>query len=224
MPTQQDIVIEHIHKLVESGMLNSGDRLPAERRLAEKLGVSRANVRAAYQKLEVYGVAKTYPQSGTVIKDFNHKVLTAQMAGILKLDRYDFKSLVHVRSILELEAVKLAAKNATAEDIEEIRKACEATCQCGDTDERNEKDFEFHQAIARASHNPVIASLLLVITPDVLHYFHLHHFCWGKVDQSNEDHRMLCDAIAAGNAGDASRIIKSHLRDLVAFSKKNKAD
>ena len=224
MTSQQDIVIEHVRNLLETGKLSAGDKLPAERRLAEELGISRVNVRAAYQKLEIYGVAETYPQSGTVIKEFNHKVLTSQMAGIVKLDRYDFMSLVHVRLILELEAVKLAVKNATEGDIANIQEACRDACTFQTDEERSSKDFAFHQAVARASHNPVIASLLLVITPDVITYFKRHRLCSGRVAKSNEEHQMICNAIAARDAREASRVLRLHLHDIVAFSKKQAAN
>ena len=98
--TQVDTVIRHIRSLLDSGRLFPGDRLPAERKIAEQLGVSRANVRTALQKLEFYGIVKTYPQSGTVVAQ-------------------------HTVQVLEVEAIRLCAMNRTEEDIESIRQALE---------------------------------------------------------------------------------------------------
>ena len=61
-----DKIIRQIRSLISSGQLGSGDRLPAERKLAEKLGVSRMQVRDAIRKLDYYVIQKTFTQSVTV--------------------------------------------------------------------------------------------------------------------------------------------------------------
>ena len=62
---QVETVLKYIKEQLYSGSLQPGQRLPAERRLAEMLGVGRAHVRAAYHKNELYGRDQTLPQSGT---------------------------------------------------------------------------------------------------------------------------------------------------------------
>ena len=52
-------VIDYVRGLLDSGRIQPGDRLPAERKLAEQLGVGRAQVRTAFQKLEFYGIVQT---------------------------------------------------------------------------------------------------------------------------------------------------------------------
>ena len=79
--------------------------------------------------------------------------------------------MVYVRELLEIEAVKLCARNRTVEDLAVIEAALKECEEKFYTDERVSKDFAYHQALARGAHNPVIASLLLVITPDVLRYY-----------------------------------------------------
>ena len=168
---QVETVLKYIKEQLYSGSLQPGQRLPAERRLAEMLGVGRAHVRAAFQKLEFYGIVQTFPQSGTVVAQEKMQVLERLITDALQIEQYDFASLVYVRVLLELEAVRLCARNRTPEDLENIEQAlleCEAKFY---TDERVSKDFAYHQALARGAHNPVIASMLLVITPDVLRYY-----------------------------------------------------
>ena len=65
--TPADKIIKQIRNLITSGQLNPGDKLPSERKLAEKFGVGRTSVRDAIRKLEFYGILKTLPQSGTVV-------------------------------------------------------------------------------------------------------------------------------------------------------------
>ncbi len=216
----EDIVIEHIRSLFNTGKLEPGDRLPAERKIAELLGVSRAHVRSAYQKLEIYGIAKTYPQSGTVLSDGSVQALSSQFSGLIKVKMFDFASLVHVRTLLETEAVRLAVKHATAEDIELIRSACQASMQNEDPSKQYEMDLEFHQSIAQSSGNPVISSLLLVITPDVLSYYRKHQLCTTSIDITNAEHSALCDAIGERDLRLALRILKEHFRGITELSAK----
>ncbi|NJO68789.1 MAG: FadR family transcriptional regulator [Bacteroidetes bacterium] len=62
-----DIIIRQIRELISSGIIKPGDRLPAERELAERFGIGRGYIREALKKLEFYGIVKTLPQSGTMV-------------------------------------------------------------------------------------------------------------------------------------------------------------
>ena len=174
---QVETVLKYIKNELYSGRLQPGERLPAERRLADMLGVGRAHVRAAFQKLEFYGIVQTFPQSGTVVAQEKMQVLERMITDALQIRQYDFASLVYVRVLLEIEAIKLCARNRTAEDLENIERALEECEAKFYTEERVSKDFAYHQALARGAHNPVIASMLLVITPDVLRYYQRYRVC-----------------------------------------------
>ena len=113
------LVIEHIKKQIAE---LPGERLPSERKLSELLKVSRSHVREALQKMELYGIVKTYPQSGTVVSEFSKDQLDTMITDALKISKYDFSSLVYVRVLLEIEVCKLCASNRTEEDLENIEK------------------------------------------------------------------------------------------------------
>lgn len=215
---QVDTVLKYIKEELYSGRLQPGGRLPAERRLSEMLGVGRAHVRAALQKLEFYGIVQIFPQSGTVVAQEKMQVLERVIADALRIERYDFASLVHVRALLETEAVRLCARNRTEQDLTEIERvlaACEAMFY---TDERVSKDFAFHQAIARAAHNPVIASLLLVITPDVLRFYQRYRVCTVPQEEVCFEHRELLKCIRNGDEEGAAAMMQRHLRSLLDFA------
>ncbi|MDE5637297.1 MAG: FCD domain-containing protein [Alistipes sp.] len=215
---QVDVVLKHIKDLLYSGRLEPGERLPAERRLAAQLNVSRAHVRTAFQKLEFYGIVKTYPQSGTVVAQEKMQVLNSLIIDALKIDRYDFRSLVDVRVLLEIEAIKLCARNRTDEDLANIEAAlaeCEAKFE---SDERVNKDFAYHQAIAQGCHNPVIASLLLIITPDVLRYYQKYKVCSVPQKEVFFEHREMLRFIRERNEEAAADMIRTHLKNLTDFS------
>ncbi|MCM1151378.1 MAG: FCD domain-containing protein [Alistipes sp.] len=218
-PTKQvDIVLKYVKDQLFSGQLRPGGRLPAERRLAEMLGVGRAHVRAALQKLEFYGIVQTFPQSGSVVAQEKMQVLEHALADALRIEQYDFASLVSVRLLLETEALRLCTRNRTEEDLEEIGRALVACEEKFYTDERVAKDFAFHQALARGAHNPVIASLLLVITPDVLRFYHRYRVCAVPQEEVCAEHRELLRCVSERDEEGAVETLRRHLEALGDFA------
>ena len=219
---QVEVVLNHIRTLIDSGRLFPGDRLPAERRMSEQLGVSRAHVRTAYQKLEIYVVVKTYPQSGTIVAEHTVQVLEGLIGDLLKIEGFDFYSLVYVRVLLEVEAIRLSAINRNEEDIELMKAACIEFDEYADSDRRVEKDFAFHKAVARGAHNPVISSLLLVITPDVLTYYLKYQICANPKEEVINEHRRMLECIIAQDPVGAEMCIREHLASIMAFAEERK--
>ena len=218
---QVETVLKYIKEQLYSGRLQPGERLPAERRLAEKLGVGRAHVRAAFQKLELYGIVQTFPQSVTVVAQEKMQVLERMITDALQIEQYDFASLVYVRVLLEIEAVKLCARNRTPEDLDNIEQALRECEEKFYTDERVSKDFAYHQALARGAHNPVIVSLLLVITPDVLRYYQRYRVCSVPSDEVCFEHRELLRCVREKDEEGAAEMLHRHLRSLREFAATN---
>lgn len=216
--SQVETVLKYIKDELYSGRLQPGERLPAERRLAERLGVGRAHVRAAFQKLEFYGIVQTFPQSGTVVAQEKMQVLERMITDALQIEQYDFASLVYVRELLEIEAVKLCARNRTVEDLVAIEAALKECEEKFYTDERVSKDFAYHQALARGGHNPVIASLLLVITPDVLRYYQRYRVCAVPSEEVCFEHRELLRCVRERDEEGAAAVLHHHLRSLREFA------
>ena len=184
---QVETVLKYIKNELYSGRLQPGERLPAERRLADMLGVGRAHVRAAFQKLEFYGIVQTFPQSGTVVAQEKMQVLERMITDALQIRQYDFASLVYVRVLLEI-------------------------------DERVSKDFAYHQALARGAHNPVIASMLLVITPDVLRYYQRYRVCTVPQEEVYFEHRELLRCVREKDEEGAVAMQRRHLKSLSEFA------
>ena len=216
--SQERKVALHILQLLESGALKPCDRLPAERKLAEDIGVSRAHVRSAIQRLEIYGIVKTYPQSGTVLADQTVSVLKNQIHNILEIDGFDFYSLVQVRILLEAEAIRLCALSRDEADIAAIRALLDDLLAHTDSPLRDEKDLAFHLGIARASHNPVIASLLLTITPDVLKYYRRFGACDNAPANVAREHEAMLECIMRSDPDAAEQCIRDHFKAISAFS------
>ena len=86
------------------------------------------------------------------------------------------------------------------------------------TDQRVSKDFAYHQAIAQGGHNPVIASLLLIITPDVLRYYQKYKVCSVPSEEVFFEHREMLRFIREHDEEAAAAMIRTHLRSLTEFS------
>lgn len=213
-----DLVLKYVKDKFYSGELKPGQRLPAERRLAAELGVGRAHVRSAFQKLEFFGIVQTFPQSGTVIAEEKMQVLERMITDALQIEHFDFASLVHVRLLLETEAVRLCALNRTEEDLKAIEEALDHCEEMFYTDERMHMDYAYHHAVARGSHNSVIAALLLVITPDVLRYYQRYRICSVPSEVVFFEHRELLRLIREQKADEAVEMMQRHLKTLKEFS------
>lgn len=116
-----DLVISRLREMITSGEVKPGEKLPPERKLAEKFGASRAHVREAIYKLQYYGIVKVQPQSGTIVTGIGDAASKGLITDFLKIDKSDFKSLVETRTLLEKESARLAALNRTEEDILQLR-------------------------------------------------------------------------------------------------------
>ncbi len=225
LETPVDKIIRQIRSLITSGQLNSGDKLPSERKLAEKLGVSRSQVRDAIRKLEFYGILKTLPQSGTVVAGIGITALEGLITDVLKLEKSDFTSLVETRVILETNAAKLAAERRTPEDIVEIQKALNAyerKIRLRET--AVEEDLMFHLKIAEASKNVVLKSLMLIITPDIVNNFIQYKVCDDDIIDNKVliEHEAILQFIIDKNGDAASNAMQAHLSDVIDFSKSKK--
>lgn len=219
--TPVDKIIGQIRGLISSGQLNPGDRLPSERKLAEKLGVGRTHVRDAIAKLEFYGILKTLPQSGTIVEGIGITALEGLITDVLKLEESEFVDLVETRVLLETQATRMAAQRRTTEDIINMKNALDAY----EAKVRNglpavEEDLLFHLTIAEAGRNTVLKSLMLIITPDIVKNFTKLDVCKdGRFYRSLEEHKEILEYIVNQKPELAAKAMEEHLQDVTDYSK-----
>jgi len=218
-----DLIISQIRDLISSGAVKPGEKLPPERKLAEHLGVSRSQVREAINKLQVYGIVKIIPQSGTVVTGLGIAALEGLISDILKIEDLDFKSLVDTRVLLEREAARLAAINRTEDDIVQLTNALhQYEYKLKETDVAIEEDLLFHIKIAEASKNSVLKSLMMIITPDIVKSFLNLKVCSENNNKKTiAEHQKILDMIAAKDPEGAVKAMEIHLVDITDFSKNN---
>ncbi|GAA4951917.1 FadR/GntR family transcriptional regulator [Algibacter agarivorans] len=215
----QNAIIDKIRVLINYKNLEPGDKLPSERMLSEKFGVSRSNIREAIQKLEFYGILKSIPQSGTFIANIGAVAINGMVDDILRLEDPDFKSLVETRILLELKTVRLAALRRSEDDLEKIKEALDAYESVAlSGEDAVQEDLLFHLAIAKASGNATINMFMLSITPQILIDFEKYHVC--DTDQAVEgvkEHTEIYEAIKNQDPKLAKQKMKDHFRVLYQY-------
>ncbi len=219
--TPVDMIIRQIKHLISTGQLSPGDRLPAERKLAERFTVSRGHVREALQKLEFYGILRTLPQSGTIVAGMGIAALEGLITDVLQIEENDFASLVETRVILEVQAATMAAERRTAEDliaIEQALGAHEKKLRAGHL--AIEEDLLFHLKVAEAAKNSALKSLMLVITPDIISNYGKYNVCTDKVNlETLYEHEEILRCIRAQTPIEAGKAMRKHLQDVMEFSR-----
>ena len=215
----QNGIIAQIRDLMNYKNLEPGDKLPSERQLSEKFGVSRTNVREAIQKLEFYGILKSKPQSGTFVADIGQVAMNGMIEDILRLEEPDFKSLVETRILLELKTVRLAAQRRTEEDLKQMKMALDAySAKVNNGEDAVQEDLIFHLAVAKASGNSTMNTFMLIITPEIITNFEKYHVC----DQSIafmgiQEHKDIFEAIKAQDPQLAKEKMKVHFKALYQY-------
>jgi len=218
-----DLIIKQLRNLITTGQLKPGDKLPSERQLSEKMGIGRTYVRDAIKKLEYYGVLKTLPQSGTIVSKLEISSLDGLINDILRMNGTDFFSLVETRVLLETNAAVLAAERRTDKDLEHLQQTLEAFRIKGEaTGQAVEEDLMFHIAIAEASQNSVLKSLMMILMPDVVSNYAKYKACGPeRYKKSLEEHIIIYEHIRNREAEKARTVMNQHLKDILAFSKNN---
>ena len=219
--TPVDVIVKQIKHLLTIGDLKPGNKLPAERQMAEQFRVGRSHVREALKRMESYGIIKTLPQSGSVIAGLETSVLEGLITDILKLDNCDFYSLVETRLILETNSVRLCALRRTDADIEDLEKTAEKyNKKIAEGLSAVEEDLAFHRAIATGSKNQVLKSLLLTIIPDIISHYTKHKMCSTTVvrNKAMMEHMDIIDAIKRKDAAEAELILREHLSGVMSYA------
>ncbi len=217
--TVQNKIISDIRDLINYKNLEPGEKLPSERKLSEKFGVSRSNVREAIQKLEFYGLLKSIPQSGTFVANIGVIAMNGMIEDILRLEKPEFKDLVETRILLELKTVKLAALRRTEEDLIKIEQAMEAyETKVLKGEDAVQEDLLFHLAIAKASGNSNMNTFMLIITPEIITNFEKYHVCdEGKAIRGIKEHKDVYLAIKEQNPQLAKERMKLHFKILYQY-------
>jgi GntR family transcriptional repressor for pyruvate dehydrogenase complex len=208
-PRLYEQLVEQILAYIESAQLKPGDLLPAERDLAERLGVSRATLAQALVALEVLGVIDVQHGTGAVLA---RRPSVASVIKGLREHRSRLPEIVEARSTLEGKLAALAAARRTDADLKAIDAALEVMArEISDGDRGTQGDELFHQAITAAAHSSVLAQLIAFIAEMILETRMESLGQPGRPEQSLASHRRIADAIRDQDPDAASEAMLAHI-------------
>jgi GntR family transcriptional regulator, transcriptional repressor for pyruvate dehydrogenase complex len=213
-------VVSHVRALIEGGSLRPGDRLPAERDLAVEIGVSRPTVRAGLRALAAMGVVQSRHGSGTYIPTGPPTLGSEPLRFLAALHGFTREEMFEARRILEVGAAGLAAERATSDQIATIaEEVASLFASMEDPVAFLVHDVKFHQAVAIASSNPIVTSLVGMIAE--LYYAHRRETATLASDRNLRDaaemHRRIYQAIRARDPEGACLAMAEHLAHSRAF-------
>jgi GntR family transcriptional repressor for pyruvate dehydrogenase complex len=155
-------IVQQIEESVLNGSLKPGDQLPAERDLAQRLGVSRTAVREAVKTLREKGLVEAYSGRGTFVTDGTSQAARQSFDLMVKIGQQEGSPhLAELRLILEPGIAAMAAERVKDEDLSAMREAVAVMERSQkDPEAYIEADLDFHLALAEAVANPLILSLI----------------------------------------------------------------
>ena len=213
----RDRAADQLLEMVVSGGLEPGERLPPERELCARLGVSRTVVREALNLLEARGLISIEHGRGAVVSGGNTDAVRDALGVILRVRPKVLWELLEMRAILEVGISGLAAERATVEDTDAMRAELERMAALIDAPEGYvDADVEFHALLARAARNGVLLTMLEPIV-DLLRASRRVSASRrpGSALRALGEHEEILRRVEAGDAEGARREMRAHLANTV---------
>jgi len=205
-------VVDTFRQMIHDGVFSDGDKLPAERELAEIFGVSRIPLREAMKVLEYLGVLQHIRGKGVYVRRMNLDKVLGSFDFLLTDPDKTLSDLFDVREALEIKAVALAAKNRTEEDVFIMEEALEDTSRCLQKGrETYEPLLRFHNGIFTASKNVMLEQLYRHMST-VLYYSRKVTYT-GDSHRKNvvADHEKILECIKNQDVPGAVDVMYEHL-------------
>lgn len=214
-------IVQQIEESVLNGKLKPGDQLPAERELAQQLGVSRTAVREAVKALREKGLVEAYSGRGTFVTDGTTQAARQSFDLMVKIGQQEgAPHLAELRLILEPGIAALAAVRVTEDDLAAMCEAVAVMDRAQDDPEAYiEADLDFHLALAETAANPLILSLIDSIV-GLLREQRIKIFnVEGGPQRGQVHHKRILEAVERRDAEMARSAMRAHLEQVREDSK-----
>lgn len=206
-----DQIVGQIQVQIMEGKLAEGEKLPSEPELAQQFGVSRASVREALSMLESKGVVERHKNGGTFLCKYCLEKILAAIDIPRKLDSELFEDLYEAREIIEIKVAELACERADELDFIKIEKTLgmmRESIEKGDSGIKS--DILFHQCIAMATKNQVIAGIIRSLNT-MLEDMRVKTLAYpGRLEKCLEEHSAIYLAIRSRDAKLCSELMEKH--------------
>lgn len=215
--TLPEEIAQRVLALIRAQELRPGDRLPAERELARRLGVSRPVLREALRALALMKVVDIRHGTGSYVTSLEPRQLISHLDFAFSSDETALAKVFEARRVVESGNVRFAARRASDEELDRLAALLGQLELAIDDPERfSEADIAFHDAICRAADNFMLAQFMTIV--DTL----------GKVSRQRtgrqrrvratavRDHRLILDGLRARDPDAAERAMRGHLDHIEA--------
>lgn len=190
--------------------INIGEKIPNEYELAEQYSVGRSTIRETVKSLVSKGILEIRRGDGTYVISTNS--LEDDPLGLSKFtDKYELAlELFEVRLMLEPEIASLAAQKASDEEKKTIMRLCDEVENLYRSGKNHtKKDLEFHTAIANASGNSVVCTLMPLIQTTIITFVNLTYH--KLMEETIQTHKAIAEAILRGDSVGAKCAMIMHL-------------
>ncbi len=191
-------IVEILRENIVRGDLAPGERL-IEAELARQLGVSRGPLREALRVLETEGLLQNYPGRGSFVTRFSAR---------------DIREVYSLRSVLEGEAMRRAAANCSADDLEKLQAILDAmfiAAKDGVPSEVINLDFQFHSLIWEIADHHLLKQTLQGITTQIRIFLAVQTHLYTDLQEGISDHKQIVEALQNQDGEGGARIMRTHL-------------
>ncbi|MGO4888694.1 FadR/GntR family transcriptional regulator [Anaerobacillus sp. MEB173] len=218
MSSQQDKVyveiIKAINKIIHEDQLKSGDKLPSERELSERLQVGRSSVREALRALELLDLIETRRGEGTFIKKAGGYRLVETLASFFLKHEKARKDLAETRRIVEVEALRLACDRITDEQLKQLKLLIDQSKkEWSQGDLPVDADYLFHKTIVEACDNRLLLYLWMPLVEYNKVSLEESLARDGMVDMWIAEHEQIYQAVVARDKELAVASLLEHLEN-----------
>ncbi len=216
LPTRTPVprgAAEELQRLILKEQLRPGDQLPAQRELAEKLGVSRASLREALSALETLGLVSVQPGRGVFVAS-PPQAITWRFG-----DRGSPREVYEARLCIEVFAARLAANRINRISTEQLKNSVaelRSSYQARDVEGMATADSKFHDIIIEACGNPILTAMYRSVREMMVESQKLPMVNYRRLESTVLEHEELLACFAAGDADGASKKMDSHIRAAAA--------
>ncbi|HEV2512111.1 FadR/GntR family transcriptional regulator [Bosea sp. (in: a-proteobacteria)] len=218
-----EVLADRLRQTILDGTLEEGARLPTERELVSQTGLSRGSVREALRKLEVEGLIKTKlgRLGGIIVSRPGNDAMAHFVTQFVRGRRISIRSLQEAREALEPPLARMAAERRTEGDLQRLRELSEELAGAvADREQFAAINIDWHNAVAAAGSNDLLAAFLYSISYDVAvstvveeyDTLELRHAVVGA-------HTRIMAAIEAGDGTAAYRRMERHVKASRALTK-----
>lgn len=207
---------ERLLEMIVQNKLRPGDRLPSEMVLCEEFDVSRNTLRAALNKMDALGFTVSRQGGGTYVKEVDSDVYLNFFMPAFLTHNVDLLEIMQFRKGIEVEAARLAAQDATEEDLQELKVLLELCKQnLSEMDRFAASNTDFHSAVAKASHNKMFDKMMEIIKLMILPEMQNFLMAQGSDIDSTFYHEMVLRCIIDRKAEEAAFFMERHLTAVI---------